>query len=56
VKRYAAEFCGTQTLRNASRELIEDFVETLSKKAREDLTGLKCQLNGYQNTEMEIRP
>lgn len=52
VKRYAAEFCGTQTLRDASKELVEDFIGTLSKKATEDLAGLKCQLNSYQTAEV----
>jgi hypothetical protein len=52
VKRYAAEFCGTQTLRDASKELIEDFISTISKKATEDLAGLKCQLNSYQPVEV----
>jgi len=54
VKRYAADFCGTQALRDASRELVEDFVATLSKKAHEDLSGLKCQLNGYHNKEVRL--
>lgn len=53
VRRYAAEFCGTQTLRDASKELIEDFISTLSKKASDDLAGLKCQLNGYQTLEVQ---
>jgi hypothetical protein len=52
VKRYAADFCGTQTLRNASRELVEDFIATIAKRASEDLAGLKCQLNSYQEPEV----
>jgi hypothetical protein len=52
VKRYAAEFCGTQTLRDASKELVEDFIAILSKKATEDLAGLKSQLNGYETVEV----
>jgi hypothetical protein len=52
VKRYAAEFCRTQSLRDASKELVEDFIATLSKKATEDLAGLKCQLNSYQTSEV----
>jgi len=52
VKRYAAEFCGTEALRDASKELVEDFVATLSKKATEDIAGLKSQLNSYQTAEV----
>jgi len=53
VKRYAAEFCGTQILRDASKELVEDFIATLSAKAAEDLAGLKCQLNAYQTAKVQ---
>jgi hypothetical protein len=31
VKRYAADFCGTETLREASRELVEAFVNSLAE-------------------------
>jgi hypothetical protein len=48
VKRYAADFCGTQALRDASRELVEDFIAMLAKKASQDLAGLQCQLTSYQ--------
>ncbi len=47
VKRYAADFCGTETLRDASRELIEDFINKLAERAAKDRDGLLCQLNGY---------
>jgi hypothetical protein len=30
VKRYAADFCGTESLRDAGRDLVEAFVSTLS--------------------------
>jgi hypothetical protein len=32
VKRYAADFCGTETLRNASRDLVEAFIPHWLKK------------------------
>ncbi len=38
IKRYAAEFCGTQALREASKALVKDFIAVLSKKASEDLS------------------
>ncbi len=47
VKLYAADFCGTETLREASRELIEDFINKLAERATKDRDGLLCQLNSY---------
>jgi hypothetical protein len=47
VKRYAADFCGTEQLRDASRELIEDFINKLGERASKDREGLLCQLNSY---------
>jgi hypothetical protein len=47
VKRYAAEFCGTETLRDASRALVEDFVGKLERWAKEDLDSLRKHLAGY---------
>ena len=47
VKRYAADFCGTETLREASRELIEDFINKLAEWAAKDRDGLLCHLNSY---------
>jgi hypothetical protein len=47
VKLYAADFCGTETLRDASRELIEDFINKLAERAAKDRDGLLCQLNSY---------
>src|SRR5215470_16628588 len=40
VKRYAADFCGTQELREASRELVESFINHLAEWAARDLSGL----------------
>ena len=50
VKRYAADFCGTQELREASRELIESFVTTLAQQASTDRDALVCKLNSYGNS------
>jgi len=47
VKAYAADFCGTQTLKEASRDLVESFISHLSSSAKEDLSGLICKLNSY---------
>ena len=47
VKAYAADFCGTETLRGASRELVESFISHLSAAARENRDALVCKLNSY---------
>lgn len=47
VKRYAADFCGTQELREASRDLVESFIAHLSEWAVKDRSGLLCKLNSY---------
>jgi len=47
VKRYAADFCGTTALRDASRELVETFVNNLAEWAAKDRPSLLCHLNSY---------
>src|SRR5580692_9158338 len=47
VKSYAAHFCGTETLKEASRDLVESFIAHLSASAKEDRDGLICKLNSY---------
>jgi hypothetical protein len=47
VKAYAADFCGTQALSGASRELVESFINHLSACAKEDRDALVCRLNSY---------
>jgi len=47
VKLYAADFCGTSELRQASREQVEKFVQHLTQYAEKDRCGLQCQLNSY---------
>jgi hypothetical protein len=48
VKAYAADYCGTATLRDASRDLVESFINDLSERAAKDREGLICQLNSYR--------
>jgi hypothetical protein len=50
VKRYAADFCGTETLREAGRDLVEAFVSTMAEEAAKDRSALICKLNGYSQT------
>ena len=47
VKAYAVDFCRTETLREASREQVEAFVQQLSDWAQTDRNALLCQLNSY---------
>ena len=47
VKSYAVDFCGTKTLREASREQVEGFVAHLAGWAEKDRNALLCQLNSY---------
>jgi hypothetical protein len=54
VKRYAADFCGTETLRDASRDLVESFVSTISQEAANNRAALVCKLNSYNQPE-EVR-
>jgi hypothetical protein len=51
IRRYAADFCGTETLRDAGRDLVEAFVSTLAYQAAKDREGLICKLNSYSGTD-----
>jgi len=51
VKSYAMDFCGTKTLREATREQVENFVAHLSDWAEKDRNALLCQLNSYSRSE-----
>ncbi len=54
VKAYAIDFCGTKTLREASREQVENFVEQLADWAEKDRNALLCQLNSYVQPKQEV--
>jgi len=51
VKAYATDFCGTKTLREATREQVENFVAHLADWAEKDRNALLCQLNSYGRKE-----
>jgi len=51
VKRYATDFCGTQELRDAGRDLVEAFVSTVTEEAAKDRAALICKLNSYNRSE-----
>jgi len=52
VKAYAADYCGTATLRDASRDQVETFINDLAERAAKDRDGLICQLNSYSRQEV----
>jgi hypothetical protein len=47
VKSYATDFCGVKSLREATREQVENFVVYLADWAEKDRSALLCQLNSY---------
>src|SRR5438105_11393040 len=47
VKASAADFCGTATLREANRELVQSFISHLARAAQENRDALVCKLNSY---------
>jgi hypothetical protein len=51
VKAYAADYCGTSTLRDASREQVEAFINHLTERALNDREALLCHLNSYPKQE-----
>jgi hypothetical protein len=54
VKAYAVDFCGTKTLRDASREQVENFVQQLADWAAKDRNAVLCQLNSYARPKQEV--
>ena len=55
VKAYAADFCGTATLKDASRDLVESFITQLAAAAKKDRDALVCKLNSYSQP-VEAKP
>jgi hypothetical protein len=51
IKAYAADFCGTEKLSDASRELVESFISHLSACAKENRDALVCKLNSYSDSQ-----
>jgi hypothetical protein len=47
VKAYAADFCGTPSLKEANRDLIQSFISHVAACAKEDRDMLICRLNSY---------
>ncbi|MBZ5550007.1 MAG: hypothetical protein LAO22_18940 [Acidobacteriia bacterium] len=55
MKAYAVDFCGTKTLREASREQVENFLQELANWAEKDRNALLCQLNSYLTARKEAK-
>jgi hypothetical protein len=55
VKAFAADYCGIPTLRDASRDQVEAFINHLAERATKDRDGLICQLNSYSKSQ-EVAP
>jgi hypothetical protein len=53
VKAYAVDFCGAKTLREASREQVENFVLQLADRAAKDRSALLYQLDSYSQPKQE---
>jgi hypothetical protein len=51
VKSYATDFCGVKSLREATREQVENFVVHLADWAEKDRNALLCQLNSYLSSK-----
>jgi hypothetical protein len=47
VKQYAAQFCGTEDIRQASREQIQSFISHLAELVTKNRDALLCKLNSY---------
>ena len=55
VKAYAADFCDTATIKDASRDSVESFISHLATCAKENRDGLVCKLNSYaQPVEVKL--
>ena len=48
------DFCGTEVLKDATREQIEEVVQHLADSAQKDRDALLCQLNSYARKGGEV--
>jgi len=55
VKAYAADFCGTPSLKEANRDLVQSFISHLTACAKENRDMLICRLNSYAQPA-EVKP
>jgi hypothetical protein len=55
VKAYAADFCGTPSLKEANRDLVQSFISHLTTCAKENMDMLVCRLNSYAQPAAEVK-
>jgi hypothetical protein len=55
VKAYAADFCGTPSLKEANRDLVQSFISHLTVCAKENRDMLVCRLNSYAQPVAEVK-
>ena len=55
VKAYAADFCGTPSLKEANRDLVQSFISHLTACAKESRDMLVCRLNSYAQPVAEVK-
>jgi hypothetical protein len=55
VKAYAADFCGTPSLKEANRDLVQSFVSHITACAKENRDMLVCRLNSYAQPLTEVK-
>src|SRR5258708_2507246 len=55
VKAYAADFCGTPSLKEANRDLVQSFISHLTACAKENKDMLVCRLNSYAQPVAEVK-
>jgi hypothetical protein len=55
VKAYAADFCGTASLKEANRDLVQSFISHLTACAKENRDMLVCRLNSYAQPVAEVK-
>ena len=55
VKAYAADFCGTPSLKEANRNLVQSFISHLTTCAKENRDMLVCRLNSYAQPLTEVK-
>jgi len=55
VKAYAADYCGTTVLRDASKAQIESFVSHFADWVARDRDAVLCKLNSYSPVKEEVQ-
>ena len=54
VKLYAADFCGVEEIRQASREQMKRFIDHLAERATTDADAVRQKLASYQKAEAGV--